>query len=425
MNESLFIEVIQKFWTAVTSALKIKYNGEREAKPYLYERQLRQVFSPTLKWDSLSLDRAIVAADVVALDSEKPLKSRPSVRKASGDIPKIAIKRYKDEKELAALRSLMLDPRRESELARQLIAEPADFVSRGMKERIEYMWLQALSTGLCVVPDEENAGTGIRVDFGLSDEHKFGAGVAPWGQDGATPISDIARVITAASSKGYTITRIMSNLDTFNQARNSAEGKSLVAGYLGLQSIDRAVSSANFNAAFTDEYKVVWEVVDRSVIVEKNGVRIPTRPFADGVVSFLTSDQAGELYYAPSVEDTFPTAGVEYANVAPYITVMQYSKTDPKREWTAAEGFAIPIVDVEGLFILDTQEAQELSATEVEGDANVTIYGQSLVKADVIAALNAMGVRTSASISDANLIIKVNGLNDKQEADLKTALSIS
>ncbi len=359
MNTSLFIEIIQKFWASITNELRNKYNGEREAKTYFYERQLRDVYSPTLKWDQLSMDRAIVAADVVALDSEKPLKSRPVLKKANGNIPKIAITRYKDEKDLVGLRSLLFDPNSENEIARQLIAEPADAVARGVKERIEYMHLQTISTGMCVVPDAENVGTGIRVDFGLEASHKFGASKIAWGEDGATPISDVLRVISAAADKGYVITRIMSDRATFNQARNSAEGRELVAGFLGLDSLNRAASSANFIAAFADENGgVVWEVVDRAVIVEKNGKRTPVRPFAAGIVSFLTMDQVGTLQYGASIEDTFPTEGVTYSKVAPYITVMQYSKTDPKREWTAAEGFALPVPDVDGIFLLNTQEAR-------------------------------------------------------------------
>lgn len=429
MNTSLFIELIQKFWTAITGVLKINYNDERNAPTYLYMRQLREVFSPTLKWNRLTLDRSIVAADVVALDSERPLKSRPALSTANGDIPKLAIKRYKDEKELVAIRSMLSDPNAETEVARQLIAEPADFCSRGIMERIEYMYLQAISTGLCVIPDAENVGTGIRVDFGHPDSQKYGAN-KPWGTDGATPISDITRIISDAADLGYVITRIMSDSATFNAARNSDEGKMITLGFLGTAIAGTGgalpnVSSANFRDAVKDEYGIEWEVVNRSIRVEKNGVKTAVRPFAANTVAFLTSDQTGTLQYGASIEDTFPTEGVTYSKVAPYITVMQYSKTDPKREWTAAEGFAMPVIEVDELFLLNTQEAQIEDPAEVEGDANITIYGEQLVKADVIAALNSLGIRTNSNISDAKLIEKVNGLSDEQESELKSILEVT
>jgi hypothetical protein len=62
---------------------------------------------------------------------------------------------------------------------------------------------------------------------------------------------------------------------------------------------------------------------------------------------------------------------------------------------------------------------------ETEGDANITIWGQSLVKTDVIAGMETIKRPVSADITDANLIKAINELSDAKEADLKKILEVS
>ena len=45
---------------------------------------------------------------------------------------------------------------------------------------------------------------------------------------------------------------------------------------------------------------------------------------------------------------------------------------------------------------MDTNEAQALAAGEIEGDANITIWDTALIKADVVVALNDMGIRITS-----------------------------
>ena len=58
-------------------------------------------------------------------------------------------------------------------------------------------------------------------------------------------------------------------------------------------------------------------------------------------------------------------------------------------------------------------------------DVKITVWETELVKADVIAAMNAIGVKTNANIGDATLLAKINGLSEEQEKALKTALSVA
>ncbi len=70
MNPTLFVELVAKWFGAMAKRFVEKVNGDATAPKYLFKTMLRPELSPDLKWDSLSVNSSIVAADVVALDSE-------------------------------------------------------------------------------------------------------------------------------------------------------------------------------------------------------------------------------------------------------------------------------------------------------------------------------------------------------------------
>ena len=66
----------------------------------MYKNLLNPDFSADGKWASILADYSRVAADVVSLDSELPLKKRDSLSTATGDIPKLGMKLYLTEKQM-------------------------------------------------------------------------------------------------------------------------------------------------------------------------------------------------------------------------------------------------------------------------------------------------------------------------------------
>ena len=61
-------------------------NSANREFTYLYKQKLRTQFSLDGRWASILAQYTRVAADVVALDSELPLKSRDTIETISGDI---------------------------------------------------------------------------------------------------------------------------------------------------------------------------------------------------------------------------------------------------------------------------------------------------------------------------------------------------
>ena len=105
MNASLFLEIVEKYFKAVVGKITEKFNGSKNEQTLLHKTMLTEEYSADLTWGATELEHSVVAADVVALDSSLPLKSRGSFSNATGKLPKLGVKFRKGEKEAAVLRA--------------------------------------------------------------------------------------------------------------------------------------------------------------------------------------------------------------------------------------------------------------------------------------------------------------------------------
>jgi len=423
MVQSLFVEFVKKWFGIMSTKIIEKINDSKNPVTYLFKTMLRPEQSPDLKWDSLSISKSIVAADVVSLDSPLPLKKRDRIIVASGTIPKIGMKMQKSEKLISDIQVLTARGATETQIVQKIFEDVPRCIT-GVHERLEYMFLQGISTGVTLIPDEENAGAGVRVNFGYKDGNKYGV-TKKWGVEGYTPLSDIERVLTHASENGDIITAIMLDRAQFNLIRKSDEAKSLYAASIGNFTGNALIipTPSQFDAIVADEYKVKFIIVDRSIRYEKDGRQTSTKPFAEHTLVFLTTEQVGTLVYGILAEETMPVPFVTYQKVDGYILVSKYAKTDPLQEFTSSQALVLPVIEnVDSIYILNTLDALEVDALEVEGDATITLYGLKYVKTEVIDALKAIGIKVASNIGDAKLIEKINSLSDEDEAKAREAI---
>jgi hypothetical protein len=423
MDESLFVVYVKKWFKAIAGAITEKVNDSKTPVTYLFKTMLTPKLSADNRWDTTSVSKSIVAADIVSLDSELPIKKRDVIVTAGGKIPKLGMKMRKTESLISDINILESKGVAEAEIVKKIFDDLKRCVD-GIHERLEFAFLQALSTGVTLMNEENNTGAGIRVIFGYKDGNRYGA-VKKWGDKGYTPISDIERVLTAASGVGDIITTIALDKVSYNLIRKSDESKALFSGSIGNFTGNNltAPSPRQFNAMMEDEHNVKFLVIDRSIRVERDGEQEPLKPFAKNTLVFLTTEKVGSLIYGILAEEGSPVSDVEYQKVDDYILTSKYSKNDPLSEYTSAQAIALPVIEnPESIYILNTQEAIEVDAGETEGDADITLYGQTFAKADVIAALKVIGLRIPVNISDEKLIEKINGLNDELEAKLKEVL---
>ena len=169
MDESLFKEIVEKWVSTANASLEDK----SEEANYLYNSLLRLQMSIDHKFSAVSGKNNRVAAAIVTMDSDLPLKSRGSMETYNGKIPKVGLQRYLTESQLSELDILIAKNVPESTIAAKIFDDYMSNVT-GAREKVEFMLHQALSNGLVEIPNEQNTGTSIRVDYGIPDANRYG-----------------------------------------------------------------------------------------------------------------------------------------------------------------------------------------------------------------------------------------------------------
>ncbi len=371
MNASLFLEYIDKYFRPVINKITEKYNGKSKEQTLLHKTMLTEEYSADLNWGATELNHSIVAADVVSMDSSLPLKSRSTISKATGSIPKIGVKFSKGEKAISDINVMIAKGTDEATIASKVFDDSVKAI-KAVEARKEIMFLQALSTGAVLVTDGSedagNQGTGIRASFGYKDENTFHA-KTKWGADGYTPQDDVQQMFDKANTDGNSILHVYLSKKYFDLFRHSEQGKLLAATYLNHVITDKnllPVPGRNtFLEALADEYGATFHVVDSVFKVEKlNGTKESVSPWAEANIVGTPDTVVGRLVYGTLAEETNPVAGVNYQKSGSHILVSKYSKTDPLEEFTAAQALCIPVIDgADGIYVLHADSSKELSVS--------------------------------------------------------------
>lgn len=358
MEQSQFIKYIQKYFTGFIALVTKTINGKDMAPSYLYKTMLTPKQSLDGKWTSITADNQNVAADVVAMDSPLPLKTRPAIASASGDIPKLGMEMKMNENQLDQLDTLIAKNADISEITTELF-DDAKRGLVGVEEQTEYLFLRGLSSGIALT-DSENVGTGVRVNYGYLDANKAGVAVVWTDSANATPVTDVNDMISIASDAGKTISYIMMDKVTFNLARKSTEGKDLYATSIGNFGTTKPVPTyKQFLEVWQDETGLEFIIVDRSVKFEKDGVKKTVKAWDEGKVILLTDNNVGNLVWKKVVEDNHRSKAIEYRNADLGTLVSKYVTHKPFGEWTDVQARRVPVINgVDQVFQLDTKVVQ-------------------------------------------------------------------
>lgn len=426
MKESLFIEYIKKIFPKLQTIIE-KVNGKRN-KPltYLHKTMLRREYSADQKWESASVNTTYVAADMVAMDSPLPPKSRDAVAHANGTLPKVGMKKVLRETQINAINIMKAQGASFTNIANKLTNDSVA-CSVGIDEKNEANFLTGLSEGVVVVEDENNTGTGLRIDYGYLPQNCFGVETA-----GTISSDDIKRVIAKADEDGNAITTIAIALSTYNKMRQEQWAKELAANYRG-QTFDSNTklpvpSATLFDEAFADDNNgITFMKIDRTVISEKNGKRTPYKPWNANKLIFLTTQEVGALVWGTLAEATNPVQGVVYSTVDEYKLISKYSKNDPLQEFTSGQALVLPVIEnIDQIYSLDISEAQTIDTSAESSDSSdekITIWGQTYTKANFVTEYNKIANdNLGAKVLDADLIAAVNKLSDYKESKLKAAV---
>lgn len=368
MRESLFIEYVKRFFPKLQTIIE-KINGKRgNQQTYLHKTMLRKEYSADQRWESASVNTTYVAADMVAMDSPLPPKMRDSVASANGTLPKVGMKKILRETQINAINIMKAQGANFANIANKLVNDPVA-CSKGIDEKNEANFLTALSQGVVIVEDDTNTGTGLRVDFKYPLNHCFYTA-----SEDTVSEDDIQKVLDKVSEDGNTVTIIALALSAYNAMRQQEWAKKLAADYRGLIYTDEkklpTPTSAVFDEAFADRFGgIEFLKIDRTVIAEKNGKRMPYKPWDKSKLIFLPSKDVGALVWGRLAEATNPVNGVEYSTVDDYKLISKYSTTDPLQEFTSGQALVLPVIEnVDQIYSLDLSVPQAVDADNEASD---------------------------------------------------------
>lgn len=366
MNGSLFIELVEKYFSMIIGAITEKWNGRAQEETLLHKRYLTEEYSADLSWGSTELDHSVVAADVVALESSLPLKKRDAITTATGQLPKLGVKYRKGEKAISDINVMTARGAEEATVASKVFDDVTKCI-KAMDVRKEIMFEQALSTGACLVEDADgkNDGTGVRASFGYKAGHT-GYATVDWNTVAtATPVTDLRNMFDKAEADGVTIGHVWIPRKYIDLLRKSAEGKELAANAKGLivTSTSKLPLAGRQDTleALRDEFGAEFHVVNSSFRVQKHdGTLATVNPWDEGAIVFTPTDQLGRLVYGTLAEETNPVAQVSYQKSGTHVLISKYSKTDPLEEFTAAQALCLPVIDGgDSIFLLHANSTSE------------------------------------------------------------------
>ena len=360
MTQSIYQQYIDKLFPNYVASVVERLDGRslQNQIPFLFNELLNPEYSADARWASIVGKYENVSADIVALGSSTPKKSRDILQTYMGDIPKIAVKRELTEQDMKAIDSMIERGLPLATIVNRIFAD-VPFVINAIDERIEDLFLSMLSTG--VGRATNNIGQGVNFDMHYFTENKFGA-KAVWSGSTAKPMDDITRLMDKAENDGNSVRYIFADNTALNWLYNNEQVRGLFGfqqNYVGGGANVPALSFDQLSAMFMSRFGIELRRVSRSTRTEVNGQRTTHKAWADGRLVFTCDAQVGSLVYTPTAEENHQSAGATYTKANAYTLVSKFSDEDPVTEWTKAQAMVVPVINtVDRIYTLDPTQVQ-------------------------------------------------------------------
>jgi hypothetical protein len=361
MNQSLFPQYVEKFFPNYVLSVTEYLNGRslnNRALPFLFKQLLTPRYSADGRWASISAQYQNVAADVVALGSETPLKSRDSLMTYVGEIPKLAMKRSLNEVEMKNIDAMLAMNRPEEDIVNRIFSD-IPVVINGIDERLEDIFLSMFSSGIGLATN--NVGQGVRIDMHYLNSNRKGVSVL-WSDPAAKPVTDVVKILDKANDDGNVIRFAYADDTALRNLYSNAEIRGVFGfqqNFVGGGSNVPTLSFDQMRELFLRQWGTELVRVARSTRTEINGKRSPHKAWKNGTVVFCCDERVGDLVYTSTAEETRPVSGVNYQIANGYTLVSQYSEQEPLMEFTKAQAMAVPVINnVDRIYTLDTLTVQ-------------------------------------------------------------------
>lgn len=356
METSKFSDLIKQYMGGIVLNFESRYNGTNEAepKPYYYDRWFPREYSASGDFSSVDTDNSVPMAYVIDYDSPLPLIKGQAIKLYNGEIPKIGVEIQSTEKKLTELNNLLLRGDKVGETqAIKILFTPLKKVYLAQKERLEWMALQLLSNGSAQTDPTVNTGTNVLIDGNVPLDNLYNPTVV-WGQTGYTPLSDLERVKTEAQVRdSNTITSFKIDRVMFNQIRNSSEAKGL---FNPLAVNMTGLNLEELNAVVLSQYGYTFEIIEKSVIIQKNGKDTVLNPWKAGQAVGVNGNSFGATVWADLAESLDRKGGVDYQTAEEFILLRKYKVVHPAYgEFTSSQSrSACVLTKPSSIYRLDT-----------------------------------------------------------------------
>lgn len=306
----------------------------------------------------IGASRIEAAASIVNRSSGAPLRSRAELSKYQGEIPAIKEKfmmRESDYRDFLSIQqSQANDTTKKNQLAKLLFNDIQN-AGNSAHKRLDIMVLQAISTGkISLTVDTNPDGIVLKEDMDLlmPSENKTTATILWTNKATAKPFDDITAVVTAASEKGKSFSKILITPVEFNRMKVCTSVIDSLVSFNQLQKGAAIATLDKINEYLTANLLPVLEILDQVVGIEKDGVIGVLRPFAQANLSFLPSGKLGEIKNAVCIEELRPVSTVAYASFDNAL-ISKWSENDPWGEFTGVELNAFPALEaIDNIYIL-------------------------------------------------------------------------
>jgi hypothetical protein len=326
------------------------------------------------------------------------------------------MKMQMNEKQMSDVEILRSRGVAQAELVK-LIFEDEVKCTMGIYEKLEYMFLQGLSSGVALVDDDTNVGTGIRVDYGYQDSNKFGVTVN-WAEATAKPIDDIKRIVRTAMMKGDVLKYMFLDTETLDALCNNEQVRQQFAFSLNFVGSNiPTLDNEQIKTLFSNRLKMTIIEIDRYVMVERDGKQNAVKCWADNQVVFTTNNKVGDLVWGTLVEDLNRSKDVDYAKVDGFILLKKWHEPEPFAEFTSSQALVLPVINnVSSIYVIDCSDV--VTDAQTEGNTTFAYNGSNYTKASVAAALKLAYPQTKLTVTstDAKLLNAINELSDEQIA---------
>ena len=295
------------------------------------------------EWDTIASEYQIpMMAEFHAFDTETKTTFRVPVDHKNIEKGLIKVKINQSERMRALLNSGVQDSRIKDYILRDGINLAEQVFTRSKVAKNEVM-----ATGQMTIVEN---GLNLTIDYGVPAAQKaFSIDLVRTGDLTA----QIQEIIDYATSKGITITGMMTSKKNITKMRNNAGLQKKINGNVGAGAIVRAT---DFNDFMSEEFginQIITNDLSYGVSAALGGGR-PTittaKYFPENKITFFATNPGGKLGVGlwgdpPEVDiEKFGNSGGSEPTVSPYVYVSQYKENDPAVIWTKASALFVPVI---------------------------------------------------------------------------------